>query len=201
MRFCPLIWRIIEANDGLVLSLAGRQLLCLDVPGHARHHIAIVDEKSGQIFTGDTFGVTYAELNGPQQQFVFPTNNPVQFEPEALHASMDRLMSYRPAAVYPPHFGQLVHVERNGAALHRHLEAFVRIAREATMSGEVRHRQIHARTFSLCAARGACRRYGSQKHGSSSYWETIWSECPRFGVSGSTVRLFQRDSVTPRLPR
>ena len=53
-------------------------------------------------------------------------------------------MSYRPAAVYPTHFGQLVHVERNGAALHRHLEAFVRIAREATMSGEVRHRQIHA---------------------------------------------------------
>lgn len=136
--------RIIEANDGLVLSLAGRQLLCLDVPGHARHHIAIVDEKSGQIFTGDTFGVTYAELNGPQQQFVFPTTTPVQFEPEALHASMDRLMSYRPAAVYPTHFGQLVHVERNGAALHRHLEAFVRIAREATMSGEVRHRQIHA---------------------------------------------------------
>ena len=97
--------RIIEANDGLVLSLAGRQLLCLDVPGHARHHIAIVDEKSGQIFTGDTFGVTYAELNGPQQQFVFPTTTPVQFEPEALHASMDRLMSYRPAAVYPTHFG------------------------------------------------------------------------------------------------
>lgn len=141
------VGRIVEANDGLVLSLAGRQLLCLDVPGHARHHIAIVDEKSGQIFTGDTFGVTYAELNGPQQQFVFPTTTPVQLEPEALHASMDRLMSFRPSAVYPTHFGQLANVERNGAALHRHLDAFVRIAREATQLGEVRHREIYSALF------------------------------------------------------
>lgn len=167
--------RIIEANDGLVLSLAGRQLLCLDVPGHARHHIAIVDEKSGQIFTGDTFGVTYAELNGPQQQFVFPTTTPVQFEPEALHASMDRLMSYRPAAVYPTHFGQLVHVERNGAALHRHLEAFVRIAREATMSGEVRHRKFTPHFLAMRCTRCVPSVARFQKHGSSNCWETIWN--------------------------
>ena len=29
--------RILEAPDGTVISLAGRELLCLDTPGHARH--------------------------------------------------------------------------------------------------------------------------------------------------------------------
>ena len=136
--------RVIEANDGLSVSLAGRSLLCLDVPGHARHHIAIVDEKSRSIFTGDTFGVTYAELAGDERQFVFPTTTPVQFEPEALHASMDRLLSHKPPVVYPTHFGQLRDVEANGEVLHRHIDASVSIALAASGTGEARHRQIAA---------------------------------------------------------
>ena len=45
--------RIVEAHDGHVVELAGRELLCLDTPGHARHHICIVDRKTGGIFSGD----------------------------------------------------------------------------------------------------------------------------------------------------
>lgn len=134
--------RILEAEDGLCVSFGGRQLQCLDVPGHAKHHIAIVDEGSGQIFTGDTFGVSYAELNGPDRQFVFPTTTPVQLEPEALHASMDRIMAYQPSAVYPTHFGQLGDVQRNGEALHRHIDAFVNFALDAKELGSYRHLQI-----------------------------------------------------------
>ena len=147
--------RIAEAKDDESVSLAGRQLLCLDVAGHAKHHIAIVDEKSGQIFTGDTFGVTYAELGDAERQFVFPTTTPVQFDPEALHASMNRLLSYRPDAVYPTHFGQLRDVQANGNTLHRHIDAFVEIARQAMGSGDERHRQIRAALvrFALSEAR------------------------------------------------
>jgi hypothetical protein len=31
--------------------------------------------------------------------FVFPTTTPVQFDPAALHASIDRLLTYRPGAL------------------------------------------------------------------------------------------------------
>lgn len=135
--------RIVEARDGLSIQLGTRTLTCLDVPGHAKHHIVVVDGKTGHIFTGDVFGVSYSELNGKDQQFVFPTTTPVQFDPEALHLSMDRLLALHPAAVYLTHFGQLHNVERNGAALHRHIDAFVAIARDARGSGSERHRQIH----------------------------------------------------------
>ena len=96
--------RIVEASHEKVVKLAGRELLCLDTPGHARHHICIVDRLSGNIFTGDTFGLSYRELDVDRRQFVFPTTTPVQFDPQALHASIDLLLSYKPNAVYLTHY-------------------------------------------------------------------------------------------------
>src|SRR5487761_2405477 len=95
--------RIISAEDGLVVALAGRKLTCLDTPGHARHHIAIVDEKTGGIFTGDLFGLSYRELDVDGRQFIFPTTSPSQFDQDAMHASIDRLLQLNPPAMYLTH--------------------------------------------------------------------------------------------------
>ena len=134
--------RIVEATHELRLDLAGRELLCLDTPGHARHHIAIVDRKTGHIFTGDIFGVSYRELDTDGRQFVFPTTTPVQFDPEAMHASIDLLMSYQPQAMYLTHFGRLLDVPRHAAELHRRVEAYVNIAQCEKSSGAQRGERI-----------------------------------------------------------
>jgi hypothetical protein len=76
--------RIVTANDGHRVDLAGRELLCIDTPGHARHHICIWDARSRAFFTGDTFGLSYREFDTDQGAFILPTSTPVQFEPEAL---------------------------------------------------------------------------------------------------------------------
>ncbi|WP_294259852.1 hypothetical protein [Propionivibrio sp.] len=80
------------------MDLAGREFVCLDTPGHARHHICIVDRRSGYILTGDTFGLSYRELDTDGRQFIFPTSTPSQFEPQVLKESIDLLMTYRPQA-------------------------------------------------------------------------------------------------------
>ena len=103
--------RVIEAPDGFTLSLGGRALRFLDTPGHARHHFCVWDERSRGIFTGDTFGVSYRELDTENGAFVFPTTTPVQFEPRALHDSIDRLMRYRPRQLYLTHFGRITQAE------------------------------------------------------------------------------------------
>lgn len=120
--------RIIEAADGHIVSLAGRELKCLDTPGHARHHICIVDLKTGGIFTGDMFGLSYREHDVDGRQFIFPTTTPTQFEPEEMHNSIHRLLALQPEAMYLTHYSRVEDVAAKGAELERHLDALVAIA-------------------------------------------------------------------------
>lgn len=136
--------RIIEATHELSVNLAGRELVCLDTPGHARHHICILDRKSGNLFTGDTFGLSYRELDTEGRQFIFPTTTPVQFDPDALHASLDLLVSYQPQAVYLTHFSEVTDVAAKAAELHRLIDAHLEIARREQNSGQERHSRIRA---------------------------------------------------------
>jgi glyoxylase-like metal-dependent hydrolase (beta-lactamase superfamily II) len=92
--------RIIDAHDGLTLQLGGRELLMIDTPGHAKHHICIVDRKASAIFSGDMFGLSYREFDVEGRQFILPTTSPTQFDAAEMHASIDRLMSYQPTAMY-----------------------------------------------------------------------------------------------------
>lgn len=136
--------RIVEAPDGHVVSLAGRELLCLDTPGHARHHICIVDRMTGGIFSGDMFGLSYREHDVDGRPFIFPTTTPTQFEPEAMHDSIDRLLSFRPEAIYLTHYGRVDNIPRLGADLHRRLDAMVACALRAGGTGVERHETIKA---------------------------------------------------------
>jgi glyoxylase-like metal-dependent hydrolase (beta-lactamase superfamily II) len=120
--------RVVEATDGFVVDLAGRALLCLDTPGHARHHIAIHDDRSSAFFTGDIFGLSYRELDSPGGAFIIPTTSPVQFEPDAAHHSIDRMLGYEPEAMYLTHYGRVTEVARLANDLHETIDAMVAIA-------------------------------------------------------------------------
>jgi glyoxylase-like metal-dependent hydrolase (beta-lactamase superfamily II) len=134
--------RIIEATHESRVELAGREFLFLDTPGHAKHHIAIVDKKTGHIFSGDDFGLSYRELDTDGRQFIFPTTTPVQFDPVAMHATIDLLASYQPQAIYLTHFSQVRDIPQKAADLHRMVDAFVAIARQHRHAGEARHALI-----------------------------------------------------------
>ena len=134
--------RIIDATDELRLPLGTNTLRCLDTPGHARHHISIVDEKTGGIFTGDLFGISYRETDVDGRLFIFPTTTPVQFEPDAMHASLDRLLALKPEACYLTHYSRVEPVELLAAKLHAMIDRYCELARTATGTGEARHAQI-----------------------------------------------------------
>jgi glyoxylase-like metal-dependent hydrolase (beta-lactamase superfamily II) len=152
--------RIVEASDGLEVSLAGRVLRMLDTPGHARHHICIADTLSNGIFTGDMFGISYRELDVDGISFVFPTTSPSQFDPVEMFASIDRLLEAEPEAVYLTHYGRLQDVMQSGLQLKSHLAALIQIADEENVSLENRHQRIKTRmTHYLfeCASKHGCR--------------------------------------------
>ncbi|MBI5921548.1 MAG: MBL fold metallo-hydrolase [Betaproteobacteria bacterium] len=136
--------RIIEAQHEQTISLNGRELLLLDTPGHARHHIGIRDARTGHIFSGDTFGMCYRELDRDGRRFVFPTTTPVQFDPPALHRSITMLTEYRPAAIYVTHFSQVTEVPRLAADLHRLIDAHAELGMRERNSGAARHERLMA---------------------------------------------------------
>lgn len=131
--------RVIEAADGHRIDFHGRQLTFIDTPGHARHHFCIHDSLSDSLFTGDTFGISYREFDVAGRAFIFPTTTPVQFEPEALHESIDRLMAMHPAAAYLTHYGRVSDPRRYAAELHAMIDTFVGLTRAVTEEGAARH--------------------------------------------------------------
>lgn len=142
--------RVIEAPDQTSIDLNGRTLLLLDTPGHARHHYCIFDERSQSFFTGDTFGVSYRELDVDGLEFAFPTTTPVQFDPDAAHASLHRIMSYQPQYAFLTHYSRIGHLSHHAANMHDLLDAFVDIAKQATKTSDKHAFIVQALTELLC---------------------------------------------------
>lgn len=127
--------RIVEAADGFSAELAGRHFLFIDTPGHARHHNAILDGRTGSFFTGDTFGISYREFDVEGRAFIFYSCTPPQFDPDAAHDTLDRLMSHQPSACYLMHYSRVADPAVHAAALHRCLDQYVALARRAAGAG------------------------------------------------------------------
>jgi hydroxyacylglutathione hydrolase len=134
--------RVLETPEGTAVSLAGRELTFMETPGHARHHVSVRDSRTGHIFTGDTFGLSYRELDVGGRQFSFPTTSPSHFDPPALHRSIERIVSLGPQAVYVTHFGRLRDIPRLAADLHRLIDAHADLALQNAHAGSERHARL-----------------------------------------------------------
>jgi len=128
--------RVIEATDEYVVDLAGRPLLCLDTPGHAKHHNTIYDSRANVCFTGDVFGLSYREFDQDGRPFIVPTTSPVQFDQTELHASIDRLVALKPAAMYLTHYGRVEDIDRLAADLHVQIDAMVELGYSAEKTSD-----------------------------------------------------------------
>jgi glyoxylase-like metal-dependent hydrolase (beta-lactamase superfamily II) len=104
--------RVIEAEDNFVLDFDGRVLKFIDTPGHARHHFCVWDKETKSMFTGDTFGISYRDLDHQNDVYVLPSTSPVQFDPEALIQSINRIMEFKPERVCLTHFSAIKPTQR-----------------------------------------------------------------------------------------
>ena len=99
--------KVIEADDNFILDFDGRELKFIDTPGHAKHHFCIWDKDTKSMFTGDTFGISYRDLDMDSEVYIFPSTSPVQFDPDALIKSINRIMEFRPERVCLTHFSAI----------------------------------------------------------------------------------------------
>ncbi len=149
--------RIKVAQDGERVSLAGRELELIHTPGHALHHYAIVDAVHASIFPGDTFGISYRELDTARGPFIVPTTTPSQFDPDQLSASIDRMMAYRPESMYLMHFSRVRDLPRLAQALKSQIREFVGITERRAGASD---RYTAIRTDMLDLWLGLARQHG-----------------------------------------
>ena len=121
--------RMLIAEDGMHVALADRDFELIHTPGHALHHYAVVDAAARAIFPGDNFGISYRDFDTSHGEFIFPTTTPVQFDPRAMHATLERLMAYRPKAMYLTHYSRVNDLARLARDLHQAIDEYVEIAR------------------------------------------------------------------------
>ncbi len=133
--------RVQSAADGMTVDLGGSPLRLVDTPGHARHHHCIWDAATRGWFTGDTFGISYPEFTSERGRWIFPTSTPVQFEPEVLRASVQRLLAADPACMYLTHYSRVDEVDRLAAMQLGLLDRMVKLGHSLQAAPD-RHRRL-----------------------------------------------------------
>jgi glyoxylase-like metal-dependent hydrolase (beta-lactamase superfamily II) len=104
--------RVRVLADGDRIALGGRTLEALDTPGHASHHVALVDSGTGAVFTGDVLGI-----HVPDVRVLRPATPPPEFDPELMVRSIERVRERaRSSMVLFSHFGPVTEVDRSGVS-------------------------------------------------------------------------------------
>ena len=100
--------RIRAVAEGDRIPLGGRYLEAMYTPGHAKHHVALVDSSTGAVFTGDALGI-----HPPGARVLRPATPPPDYDLELAVASIERIRERaRGASVLFSHFGPVEEVDR-----------------------------------------------------------------------------------------
>ena len=83
----------------------GRRLASHYSPGHARHHVGLVDSQNGDLYVGDAAGVYIPETGDLR-----PATPPPDFDLPVALASIDRFASLDPSRLLFSHYGPVTAV-------------------------------------------------------------------------------------------
>jgi glyoxylase-like metal-dependent hydrolase (beta-lactamase superfamily II) len=98
--------RMRSVVDGDEIDLGDRSLRVISTPGHASHHVALLDSGSGGVFVGDALGVFL-----PDVRILRPATAPPEFDLEQAVADIRRLQKLEPSRILFSHFGPAGEVE------------------------------------------------------------------------------------------
>lgn len=115
----------------------GRHLDAFHNPGHASHHIGLVDSATGDLYTGDAAGVYV-----PETKDVRPATPPPDFDLELTLASLAAMAQVGPTRLLFSHFGPVTAIDETLDASVAELHAWVAAVREARVVTPIRDHAI-----------------------------------------------------------
>lgn len=121
--------RILGVGDRAALDLGGGRVLdLLATPGHAKHHISVLDRDTGALFVGDSVGVKTPDT-GPLR----PATPPPDFDLELAQDTLRRYLEIEPDRVYLAHYGAVDPPLESLEFASDRLAAWAEVAREAVV--------------------------------------------------------------------
>lgn len=143
--------RMFVPADGERINVGRRNLELIHTPGHALHHYCVVDLDTRRIFPGDNFGISYRDFDVDGRELIFPTTTPVHFDPVAMRASINRLMAYKPVAMYLTHYSQVLQLDRLADELKRRVDELAQLAQSLATEPD-RASRLRSEMFALMSA-------------------------------------------------
>ena len=117
--------RIIAATDGMTFDVGNNiRLKVVETLGHASHHLSYYEPLSEGIFLGDAAGIYLNEID-----VIVPTT-PSPFRLDVALASLDKLISLKPKALYYSHFGKAYNAVEKLQTYAQQLKLWAKITRQ-----------------------------------------------------------------------
>ena len=123
--------RIVALDDiGTVDLGGGRRLDSHYSPGHAKHHVGLVDSDTGDLYVGDAAGVYL-----PDTGDLRPATPPPDFDLETALASIRKFAGLRPARLLFSHYGPVGSVGETLDRSAEEIRVWVEETRQARAAG------------------------------------------------------------------
>jgi glyoxylase-like metal-dependent hydrolase (beta-lactamase superfamily II) len=123
--------RIVAVADGMDFDIGNNvRLKVIETLGHASHHLSYCETLSKGIFPGDAAGIYLNEIG-----VIVPTT-PSPFRLDIALKSLDKLISFKPEALYYSHFGKASNAVEKLQAYASQLKFWAKIAQQGIENKE-----------------------------------------------------------------
>ena len=123
--------RIVALDDIGTIDLGGgRRLDSHYSPGHAKHHVGLVDSETGDLYVGDAAGVYL-----PDTGDVRPATPPPDFDHQTALASVRKFAALQPARLLFSHYGPVTSVSETLDRSAEEITVWVEETRRARTAG------------------------------------------------------------------
>ena len=123
--------RIVAVGESGRIDLGGgRVLTAWHAPGHASHHLGLMDSETGDLYTGDAAGIYI-----PETADVRPATPPPDFDLDLSLASMRRFRDAAPTRLLFSHYGPVTDVDETLQRSEEELNRWVEAVRESRRTG------------------------------------------------------------------
>ncbi len=118
--------RVISLGDiGTVDLGSGRSLSAFHAPGHAQHHVGLVDSETGDLYVGDAAGVYI-----PETRDLRPATPPPEFDLDLALSTLRKFRDVSPTRLLFSHFGPVEDVRGSLGRAEEELRLWVELVRE-----------------------------------------------------------------------